>query len=134
MYLNEIYSKVRLGKHLSHNFSIQYGLKQGDALSPLLFNFTLEYANRKVQENQQELKLNERLQLLAYADDVTLLGDNITSTNKNMETLIDVGLEIMKRKLNIFCCLVATMQVKIVTQIATDHLKMCHSSNIWERQ
>jgi hypothetical protein len=35
--LNETYSKVRIGKHLSDNFPIQNGLKQGDALSPLLF-------------------------------------------------------------------------------------------------
>jgi hypothetical protein len=48
MCLNEIYTKVRIGKHLSDSFPIQYGLKQGDALSPLLVNFALEYAIRKV--------------------------------------------------------------------------------------
>jgi hypothetical protein len=40
-------------------------------------NFALEYAIRKFQENQAELKLNWTHQLLAYADDVNLLGDNI---------------------------------------------------------
>jgi hypothetical protein len=44
MCLNETYSKVRIAKHLSESFSIQNGLKQGDALLPLLLNFTLEYA------------------------------------------------------------------------------------------
>jgi hypothetical protein len=83
---------------LSESFPIQNGLKQGDALSPLLFNFALEYAIRKVQENQMRLKLNETHQLLAYADDVNLLGDYIDTIKKNTETLIDankeVGLEI----------------------------------------
>jgi hypothetical protein len=46
MCLNETYGKVRISKHLSDNFPIQNGLKQGDALSPLLFNFALEYAIR----------------------------------------------------------------------------------------
>jgi hypothetical protein len=44
--LNESYSKIRIRKHLSDNFPIQNGLKQGDALSPLLFNSALEYAIR----------------------------------------------------------------------------------------
>jgi hypothetical protein len=63
MCLNETFSKVCIGKHLSDSFPIQNGLKQGYALSPLLFNFTLKYAIRKVKENQVGLKLNVTHQL-----------------------------------------------------------------------
>jgi hypothetical protein len=75
-------SKVHIDTHLSDNFRIQNGLKQGDALSPLLFNFALKYAIRKVQENQVGLKLNGTHKLLLYVDDVNMLGDNILDTVK----------------------------------------------------
>jgi hypothetical protein len=67
-----------------------------------VFNFALEYVIRKVQENQVGLKLNETHQLLAHADDVNLLVDNLDTIEKNIETLTDankeVGLEINVEK------------------------------------
>jgi hypothetical protein len=83
IYLNEAYSKFHIDKHLPISLPIQNNLKHGAALSPLLFSFALEYAIRKVQENQAGLKLNGTHQLLAYADDVSLLGYNMDAINKN---------------------------------------------------
>jgi hypothetical protein len=59
---------------LSDYFPIKNGLKQGDALTPQLFNFALQYAIRKKQESQVGLDLNGTHQLLVYADYVKSTG------------------------------------------------------------
>jgi hypothetical protein len=94
MCLNGICSKIHGGKYLSDNFPIENGLYQGYAVSPLFLNFGLEYAIRKVQENHVERKLNGTLQLLVYADRINLLGNNIDTIKKNIESLIDVNKEV----------------------------------------
>ena len=88
MFLTEMCSRVWAGKNLCHMFPIRNSLKQGDALSPLLFNFVSEYAIRKVQVNQDDFKLNGIPHLLVYADDVNILGGSIHTMKENAEALV----------------------------------------------
>jgi hypothetical protein len=76
-------------------FSIRNGLKQGDAISPLLFNFALEYAIKRVQVNKDGLELNGTHQLLAYADDVNIMGGSVHTVKENVEALVVATKEIV---------------------------------------
>jgi len=84
------------------NFPVRNGLKQGDALTPMLFNFALEYAIRRVQVNQDGFKLNGKHQLLAYAVDVNILEAIVHTLKENSESLVaatrEIGLEVSADK------------------------------------
>ena len=102
MCLNETYNRVRVGKNLSDMFPIRNDLKQGNAFSPILFNFALEYAIRKVQVNQDGLKLNGTHQVLVYADDVNIMGGSVHTVKENAGTSTvaskEIGLEVYAEK------------------------------------
>ena len=87
---------------MSDTFPIRDGLKQGDVLSPLLFNFDLEYAIRGVQVNQDGLKLNDTHHLLVYVYDVNILGRSVHTIKENGEAFVvackKTGLEVNANK------------------------------------
>jgi len=113
MCLTETYSRVWVGKNLSEMFPIRC-FQLGDALSPLLFNFALEYAIKRVQVNQDGLKLNGTHQLLAYAADVNILGGSVHTVKEKAEALVvatkEIGLEVNADKRSTWLCLGIGMQ------------------------
>jgi len=75
-------------------FAVRNGLKPGDALSPLLLNFALEYAIRWVPVFQEGLKLNDTHQLLINADDVNMVGGSVHTVKESAEAVVEASKEI----------------------------------------
>ena len=105
--LNETYSTVRVGsKRSPYMFPIRNALKLGYVLSPLFFNFALEYAMKMVQVPGR-LKLNGTHQLFVYADDVDIWEGSVHTVNKNTEALVvaskATGLEVNADKTKCTC-------------------------------
>ena len=89
---------VRVGKQLSDMFRIKSGVKEGDALSSLLFNFVLEYAIWWVDANRKGFKLDRRQQILVNADVVNILRGSVQAIKKCTQCLLvasrEIGLEV----------------------------------------
>jgi hypothetical protein len=75
---------------LPGEFDVLTGLKQGDALSPLLFNIALKKVIRNVQRNNRGVRIDETvLNVLGFADDINILGEDKESIVQNTKSLIN---------------------------------------------
>jgi len=68
-------------------FSVRNDMKQREGLSLLIFNLALGYGIRKVQVNQDGLKLNGTHQFLVYAYDVSILEGSVHTIKENTESV-----------------------------------------------
>lgn len=91
-------SRVRVGDMVSDIFDINNGLRQGDALSPLLFNVALEKATRAAELVVEMYTQRGPQLILAFADDIDIVG---TSTIKVKEQFTRLEKESQKMGLKI---------------------------------
>jgi hypothetical protein len=75
--VEETRSAVRIEGTLSSFFESKTGLKQGDPLSPILFNLSVQKIKKRKKIVLSGIKIGkEQLNVLAYADDIALIGKN----------------------------------------------------------
>jgi len=83
-------------------FPINDYLKEGDALSSLLFHLAVDYAIRRVQLNRDALKLNGTRECWVYAND-NIVGGSVYIRKKNTDTLVaaskEIGLKVHANKI-----------------------------------
>lgn len=100
--IEESRCKIKFVSNYSEEFETKVGLKQGYALSPILFNVALEEVVRKVQEKANGVIFNGQMHaVLAYADEIVILGSNEEDIKTTTEQLItramNMGLMIVQR-------------------------------------
>ncbi|KAG8292719.1 hypothetical protein J6590_033141 [Homalodisca vitripennis] len=65
-----------------HVTSAWTGVRQGDGISPILFNFALEEALKKIKGMPEGVKLGDKFNILAFADDVAILAERKRDLNR----------------------------------------------------
>lgn len=100
-------AKVRVENEYTETFDVNTGVRQGDGLSPLLFNIVLERTLKRTRELQLGMNVGTIINLLAFADDIVLLVDNKEDLITLAETLIneakEVGLNVNREKTKYMC-------------------------------
>lgn len=106
--------KIKYQQEMSEKFEVKSGLRQGDALSPMLFNIALEWVVRTANETRK-MEVGEIETILAYADDVVILGNSRNevkqTTIKFLEEGKIMGLEVNQKRKQNTCVFHGTIEI-----------------------
>lgn len=87
---SDTYTTLQLGTYKSNRIHIRRGVKQGDPLSPYLFNMVIDELIEKLQNKNVGLPLNDqKISCMCYADDLILLGSTIKETQDALKIATD---------------------------------------------
>lgn len=107
MTLQDVQCVVRAQGHLSEQFHTERGVRQGDGLACLLFNLALDGAVRRAKIQLEGTVFNKSVQLLAYADDIDLIGRSLSAVKEAFISLEkaarDIGLRVNEEKTKYMC-------------------------------
>ncbi|GFX52023.1 reverse transcriptase domain-containing protein [Trichonephila clavipes] len=94
--------RIKIQKYLSEPFTTERDLRQGDSLACLLFNLVLEKCIQDSGLDQSGTLWNRSLQLLAYAEDIDIIGRSEKAMKEAFQALeisaINMGLTINEDK------------------------------------
>jgi hypothetical protein len=103
MTLRRTLNKVQISSKLSDNFETTHGLRQGDALSTLLFNIMLLKAICNIELNTGGSIFTRTKQYMAYADDVAVIERSLQAVNEVIQQMkeptLTIGLDINVQKM-----------------------------------
>lgn len=109
--------KVRVEGRESECFTVETGVKQGDCISPSLFNLVLEKALKKASSIGRGTIVGDEVKLLAFADDIVVLAEEEEELKRTAKVLIEeaqrVGLRINQDKTE---CMIVTRHNKEETE------------------
>ncbi|KAL1452545.1 hypothetical protein WDU94_006766 [Cyamophila willieti] len=95
-------AKVRIEDEYTEVFHVNTGVRQGDGISPLLFNIVLEKALKKTSQMDKGINIGTVINLLAFADDIVLIAEKKEDLVSLAETLLNeakkVGLNVSTEK------------------------------------
>jgi hypothetical protein len=84
-----VYAEVKIGKHLSSEFKVNKSLRQGDAISSLLFSLMLEIANRRSKVETRGTIFDNCIKLLAYSDVMIIMGRRLKDVGEVFTSLVE---------------------------------------------